>query len=97
MATIEKVSIALTKEQLRSLRAAVEDGEYATTSEAVREAVRDWQARRDLRRADNERLRRLWDEGLASGPAAQVDLTALRDEARRRLATARKGAGGGRG
>lgn len=96
MAAVEKVSVDLTRDQLRTLRKAVEDGDYATTSEAVREAVRDWQAKRDLLRAESEGLRQLWDEGLASGPASAIDTTALRDEARRRLAAARKDAGGGR-
>jgi len=34
----------------------------------------------------NETLRRMWDEGQASGKAKQVDLTGLRQEARLRLA-----------
>lgn len=40
---IEKLSVALTSEQAAAIRAAVERGEYATTSEAIRDAVRDWQ------------------------------------------------------
>ena len=46
MATIEKVSIALSSTMLRLVRAAVETGDYASTSEVVREALRDWKARR---------------------------------------------------
>ena len=38
VADIQKVSIALTGGQLAALKAAVEAGEYATTSEVVREA-----------------------------------------------------------
>ena len=49
LADIQKVSVALTGEQLAVLKAAVEAGEYATTSEIVREALRDWQFKRDLR------------------------------------------------
>jgi antitoxin ParD1/3/4 len=49
MANIEKVSVALTGEQVSALKAAVEAGEYATTGEIVREAVRDWQLKRELR------------------------------------------------
>jgi len=41
MPDIQKVSIALTSEQVTILKAAVETGEYATTSEIVREAIRD--------------------------------------------------------
>ena len=57
MAEIQKVSVALTTEQLAALKGAVESGEYATTSEIVREAIRDWQFRRELRQEDIKRLR----------------------------------------
>lgn len=90
MANVEKVSIALTSEQVAALRAVVDAGEYATTSEVVREALRDWQMKRELQREDIRRLRQLWDEGLASGSAGQLDMNALRLEARARLATATK-------
>jgi antitoxin ParD1/3/4 len=85
MADIQKVSVALTSEQLTALKAAVEAGEYATTSEIVREAIRDWQFKRELRQEDIRRLRRLWDEGKASGPARPLDWDELRQEAERRL------------
>ena len=49
MPDIQKVSVALTSEQVFSLKAAVDAGEYATTSEIVREAVRDWQFKREMR------------------------------------------------
>ena len=73
MPDIQKVSVALTGEQLAALKAAVDAGEYATTSEIVREAIRDWQFKRELRQKDVERLRRLWDEGKASGPAEPAE------------------------
>jgi antitoxin ParD1/3/4 len=88
MPDVQKVSIALTGEQLGALRAAVETGEYATTSEIVREAIRDWQFKRELRQEDLRRLRQMWDQGKASGAAAPVDLTAARREARQRSAIA---------
>jgi antitoxin ParD1/3/4 len=93
MANMEKVSIALTSEQVASLRAAVDAGEYATTSEIIREAVRDWQLKRQLRHEDINRLRQLWDAGKASGRAGDVDMKTLRNEARARAASARKTAG----
>jgi antitoxin ParD1/3/4 len=65
----------------------VETGEYATTSEIVREAIRDWQFKRELRQEDLRRMRQLWDEGKASGTASTVDFEAARREARQRLAT----------
>jgi antitoxin ParD1/3/4 len=85
MPDVQKVSIALTGEQLDALKAAVASGEYATTSEVVREAVRDWQFKRELRREDILRLRQLWDEGKASGPPRKVDFAKLKREARKRL------------
>ena len=51
--------VALTNEQVAALKAAVETGECATTSEIVREALRDWQLKRELRREDIKRLRQM--------------------------------------
>jgi antitoxin ParD1/3/4 len=85
MPNIQKVSVALTGEQVTALKAAVETGEYATTSEIVREALRDWQFKHELRQEDLKRLRAMWTEGKASGPAKTVEFTELRREARQRL------------
>ena len=74
MADIQKVSVALTSEQVAALRQAVAAGEYATTSEIVREAIRDWQLKRELRQEDVRRLRQLWDEGKASGKPKPFDI-----------------------
>jgi putative addiction module CopG family antidote len=46
MATVEKVSIALSSDMLRMVRAAVKTGDYATTSEVVRDALRQWKRTR---------------------------------------------------
>ncbi len=88
MPDVKKISIALTGEQIAALKAAVETGEYATTSEIVREAIRDWQFKRELRQEDLRHLRQLWDQGKASGTATPVDFDATRHEARQRLAVA---------
>ena len=96
MPDVRKVSIALTGEQIEALKAAVESGEYATTSEIVREALRDWQLKRRLRQEDIDRLRKLWDEGKASGPPKPLDFDKLLREARQRLKAAKKAAGDSR-
>ncbi|WP_027058173.1 type II toxin-antitoxin system ParD family antitoxin [Mesorhizobium loti] len=88
MANVEKMSVAVTPQQAAMMREAVEAGEYATASEIVREAVRDWLAKRELRYEDIRRLRQLWDEGKASGRPEPVDFEALRKEARRKLTEA---------
>lgn len=85
MPSIHKVSIALTGEQIDALKAAVNTGEYATTSEVIREAIRDWQYKRELRHEDIRQLQRLWDEGIASGKSEPVNFAKFRVEARKRL------------
>lgn len=69
MANVEKVSVALTPEMAAMMREAVETGEYASASEVMREALRDWKHRRAQRAKAVEELGRLWDAGLSSGPA----------------------------
>jgi antitoxin ParD1/3/4 len=85
MPDIQKISVALTAEQINAIKSAVETGEYATTSEIVREALRDWQWKRELRGEDLKRLRELWREGKASGAARPLDLSRTRELARQRL------------
>lgn len=46
MSKVEKVSIALSAELAALVRQAVDAGDYASTSEVVREALREWKARR---------------------------------------------------
>jgi antitoxin ParD1/3/4 len=46
MATkVQKISIALPKEMIADIRYAVDSGQYATTSEVIREAVREWRGK----------------------------------------------------
>ncbi|HLF21235.1 MAG TPA: type II toxin-antitoxin system ParD family antitoxin [Aestuariivirga sp.] len=89
MANIEKVSVALTAEQVAAMKAAVDSGEYATTSEIVREALRGWQERRMLRSEELARLRRLIQEGESSGPSRPFDIERIIGNAK---AKQRKGA-----
>jgi antitoxin ParD1/3/4 len=63
---------------------AVESGDYATGSEVIREALREWKQRRSQRDA-LETLQKLWAEGLASGPGRLETMSAIKAEGRRRL------------
>jgi antitoxin ParD1/3/4 len=85
MPDVQKISVALTVEQVGALKAAIETGEYATSSEVVREALREWQWKRQLRNEDLNRLRELWREGKASGVAAPLDMSQARNQARQKL------------
>jgi antitoxin ParD1/3/4 len=67
------------------VRQAVESGEYVSHSEIVREALRDWKLKRALQQQEVEELRRLWQEGLHSGPSRFAGMADLKAEARRRL------------
>ena len=67
MANVEKVSVALTPEMASMMRHAVETGEYASASEVMREALRDWRFHRMQREQAINELRRQWDQGVDSG------------------------------
>jgi antitoxin ParD1/3/4 len=60
MPTVEKISIALPPEMVAQVRLAVDTGEYASSSEVVRDALRDWTHKRQLQQSGVDELRRLW-------------------------------------
>ncbi len=64
MATAEKISIALPPEMVHIVRGAVATGEYASSSEVIRDALRDWTYKRSLRQQGVSELRRVWQEAL---------------------------------
>jgi antitoxin ParD1/3/4 len=71
MSKIDKISVTVTREQHVKIKAAVERGDYASTSEVIRTALREWELKEELRRLEGERIGRLWDEGIASGGARE--------------------------
>lgn len=86
MTKIEKVSVALSTELLEMVKGAVATGEYASASEVVREALREWHLRKPLREAEIERLRKAWKEGIESGPPQALDFEEIKRRGRERLA-----------
>ena len=64
MPSVEKISIALPPEMVAQVRHAVETGEYASSSEVVRDALRDWARKRVPRASSIEDLRTLWREAV---------------------------------
>jgi antitoxin ParD1/3/4 len=60
MPTIEKLSIALPEEMAAIVRNAVDRGEYSSNSEVIRDALRDWTHKRNLRDRGLTDLRRQW-------------------------------------
>jgi antitoxin ParD1/3/4 len=70
-----KISISLTDEHARLLNEAVASGDYASSSEVIREALREWRGRR--------LLGQLRDEGVATGRADDGETIADIKEAAR--------------
>ncbi|MCR6646360.1 MAG: hypothetical protein NVV62_18505 [Terricaulis sp.] len=76
--------VKVDEKRAAALEAAVSSGGAASVQAAVDSAVDAWLAEQALAQTDDETLRRLWDEGLASGDAGILDFAALKAEARGR-------------
>lgn len=74
MGKLERITVTMPEEMAAKLRAAVDAGDYATTSEVVREALRDWSDEQDRRQSAVERVRKMVEEARAgpSYPAEEV-------------------------
>jgi antitoxin ParD1/3/4 len=68
MSAVERLSITLPTEMASTLRRTIEGGQYASTSEIIREALREWTRKRDEELGDLEALRRAVRIGDESGP-----------------------------
>jgi antitoxin ParD1/3/4 len=82
---IERLSIALPTPMADQIREAVEAGEYASTSEVIRDALRLWDTRRALRERDVDALRKAWSAGKASGTAGPLNMREVIREERKKL------------
>ena len=83
-----KLSVALTPELTQLVQQAVATGDYASTSEVIREALREWKHRRTPHVQHPDELRQLWAEGLASSPGRHASIEDIKHEARRQHAAA---------
>lgn len=74
MRTIEKISVALPPEMVAAVKDAVEAGDYSSSSEVIRDALRDWTLKRNLQHSAIEDLRRVWQEARSDRhPGVPVD------------------------
>lgn len=73
MGAIERMTITMPAEMAATLRQTVAGGEYASTSEVVREALRDWTRRRDAEQRDLDALRAAIRAGIDSGPTIPAE------------------------
>lgn len=68
MGAIERITVAVPTEMADVLRKSVEDGQYASEGEIIRDALNDWARTHRSNEAEVERLRRLVREADESGP-----------------------------
>jgi antitoxin ParD1/3/4 len=93
MPAAEKISITLTPEMNRLIKRRVDAGDFASSSELIREALRVWRQREDEQReriaAIKQRIRRSIDDPrpsltLAEAKAELARRRRARDNARKR-------------
>jgi antitoxin ParD1/3/4 len=72
MAEIERMTITLPSDMAALVKGAVEGGDYASSSEVVREALREWKMKRALQVQELAALKADIDRGLADVAAGRV-------------------------
>ena len=88
VADVRKISVALTREQMADVEAAVASGAYASAAEIVQEAITAWRLAHALRDDEIRRLGELWDAGKAGGATRPFDIERTLATARTRLGKA---------
>ncbi len=73
MGAIERLTITVPAEMAATVKSAVEGGEYASTSEVIRDALRGWMREQDTVRRELEELRAAIRVGLESGPGIPAE------------------------
>jgi antitoxin ParD1/3/4 len=89
MSEIERMTVTLPAEMAAEVKSAVEVGDYASTSEVVRAALRDWKMKRALQIEELAALKADIDAGLedvAAGRVKDFDATRIAERGRKLLA-----------
>ena len=77
MPTVRKLSISLPEDLTTMMSDAVKAGGYSSTSEVVREALRDWQYKQKMRAQGLSALQNAYKAGMASGEGRAVSAQSL--------------------
>ena len=72
MANIERMTITIPSDMAALVKAAVDGGDYASSSEVVREALREWRLKRVIQEQELAALKADIDKGLADVAAGRV-------------------------
>jgi antitoxin ParD1/3/4 len=86
---MERMTITLTDDQADRIKAVVAKGDYASHSEVIREALRDWELNQSLRKQALAELKGEIDKGMADVKAGRLksfDADAIIKQGKRRLA-----------
>jgi antitoxin ParD1/3/4 len=89
MAAIERLTITLPSDMAAVVKGAVEGGDYASSSEVVREALRDWKMKRALQLQELAALKTDIDKGLtdlAEGRVQDFDAARIIERGKKLLA-----------
>ena len=89
MAEIERMTITLPSDMAAVVRGAVEGGDYASSSEVLREALRDWKMKRALQLQELAALKADIDRGLtdlAEGRVQDFDVDRIIERGKKLLA-----------
>ena len=73
MPEIERLTITMPPELAAVVKQAVEAGDYASISEVVRAALRDWKLKRALQLEELAALKAVIDKGLADVAAGRLN------------------------
>ena len=76
MANLERITFTVPEDMADKVRAAVESGAYATASEVVREALRDWSDERERQNAENALMREILAMARDSGRRTMEEVEA---------------------
>ena len=90
MAGIERLTITLPSDMVGVVKGAVEGGDYASSSEVVREALRDWKMKRALQLQELTALKADIDKGLtdlAEGRVKDFDADHIIERGKKLLAS----------
>lgn len=72
MSAIERLTITLPADMAGMVKGAVNEGGYASTSEVIREALRDWKLKHELRMRQFAELKAEIELGMADVRAGRV-------------------------
>lgn len=89
MSEIERLTITLPADMAAAVRGAVEGGDYASSSEVIHEALRDWKMKRALQLQELAALKADIDKGLtdlAEGRVQDFDADRILGRGRKLLA-----------